>query len=262
MSNCLEIQRDNDLLKNKLNYSEQQNKLLQKQQFNMDKINNLLDQSTQSILCGPTCQKEKTTNNLKQKYLDAQTNLQTAPIQLENAKKIYYEYSYGDPYYENILEDDLQKKAETIASLLSENFNDEISTSLTMNSYYSSELMSYDKIVELYEKYIEENEKLVLLLRESQGDILTNDRKTYYETDALNNLTFWYRLFWYIYYVLVIMLILAFIFSPIKLLKIQKIIISVLVIFYPYYIDSIVRWVYGLWKFIASRLPKNVYNNL
>jgi hypothetical protein len=112
------------------------------------------------------------------------------------------------------------------------------------------------------ENYLEKNQKLKLQLKERYGDILTNDRKTYYETDALNTLTFWYKLFWYIYYVLVIILILAFIFSLTDFSRITKIIISVLVIFYTYYIDYIVRWVYGLWKLFISRLPKNVYNNL
>jgi hypothetical protein len=42
----------------------------------------------------------------------------------------------------------------------------------------------------------------------------------------------------------------------------KKIIIVVLFIFYPYYIDYIVRWIYGLIKSISSRMPKNVYNDL
>ena len=115
---------------------------------------------------------------------------------------------------------------------------------------------------ELFEDYLEKNNKLKLQLKDRYGDILTNDRKTYYETDALNTLTFWYKLFWYIYYVLVIMLILAFIFSSTDFSRMTKIIISVFIIFYTYYIDYIVRWIYGLWKSLVSRLPKNVYNNL
>ena len=118
------------------------------------------------------------------------------------------------------------------------------------------------KVRRQLEDYLEKNKKLKLQLKERYGDILTNDRKTYYETDALNTLTFWYKLFWYIYYVLVIILILAFIFSSTYFSRMTKIIISVFIIFYTYYIDYIVRWVYGLWKLLVSRLPKNVYNNL
>jgi hypothetical protein len=131
-----------------------------------------------------------------------------------------------------------------------------------MNLYLNTALINSKYTAELLEDYLEKNTKLKLQLKDRYGDILTNDRKTYYETDALNTLTFWYKLFWYIYYVLVIMLILAFIFSSTDFSRMTKIIISVFIIFYTYYIDYIVRWIYGLWKSLVSRLPKNVYNNL
>ena len=239
-----------------------QKKLLKRQQISQEKINQLLDFSSENLLCGPDCQKNKTTTELKQKYLDAQTNLQIAPINLENTKKNYYVYSEGLPFYNNMLEEELQQKADKISTLVSEHFNSEVSDANIINIYLNTALINSKYTKELLENYLEKNTKLELELKESYGDILTNDRKTYYETDALNSLTLWYRLFWYIYYVSVIMIILAFIFSPIKLLKIQKLIISVLVIFYPYYIDYILRWIYGLWKLLISRLPKNVYNNL
>ena len=239
-----------------------QQQLLKKQQISQEKINQLLDFSSENLLCGPDCQKTKISTELKQKYLDAQTNLQIAPINLENTKKNYYVYSEGLPFYNNMLEEELQQKADKISTLVSEHFNSEVSDANIMNTYLNTALINSKYTKELLENYLEKNTKLELELKESYGDILTNDRKTYYETDALNSLTLWYRLFWYIYYVLVIMIILAFIFSPIKLLKIQKIIISVLLLFYPYYIDYILRWIYGLWKLLISRLPKNVYNNL
>lgn len=239
-----------------------QKKLLKKQQISQDKINKLLELSSQEFICGPDCQQQKISTELKQKYLDAQTNLQTAPINLENTKKNYYVYSEGLPFYDNMREEELQQKADTISTLVSENFNSEVSDANVMNLYLNTALINSKYTAELLEDYLEKNQKLKLQLKERYGDILTNDRKTYYETDALNTLTFWYKLFWYIYYVLVIILILAFIFSSTDFSRITKIVISLFIIFYTYYIDYIVRWVYGLWKLLVSRLPKNVYNNL
>jgi lipopolysaccharide export LptBFGC system permease protein LptF len=239
-----------------------QKKLLKKQQISQDKINKLLELSSQEFICGPDCQQQKISTELKQKYLDAQTNLQTAPINLENTKKNYYVYSEGLPFYDNMREEELQQKADTISTLVSENFNSEVSDANVMNLYLNTALINSKYTAELLEDYLEKNQKLKLQLKERYGDILTNDRKTYYETDALNTLTFWYKLFWYIYYVLVIILILAFIFSSTDFSRMTKIIISLFIIFYTYYIDYIVRWVYGLWKLLVSRLPKNVYNNL
>ena len=103
---------------------------------------------------------------------------------------------------------------------------------------------------------------LKIKLRERHGDILTNDRKTYYETDAYDRLVLWYRFFWWIYYIIVLMMILALIFSPVKLSVSEKIIYGVIFIFYPYYINYVVIWFYDKYLWIKSKIPKNVYNDL
>ena len=255
--------------------------LLQKQQVSQDKINELLEKSAEAMMCGPTCQKLKITEELKQKYLDAQTNIQTAPTKLEQTKKNYYIYSEGRPYYDNMLEEELTQKSEKISILLSENFNDEIAGALTMNNYLNTALINSSYTKELLDDYTEKNKEVKLLLRDRHGDILTNDRKTYYEDDALQSLKKWYRLWWYLYYILVIVLVLAFILSPSKIDVlsiveingkrmpmvnidniIKKTIVIILFIFYPYYIDYIVNWIKGVFLFVYNRIPKNVYNNL
>ena len=236
--------------------------LLQGQKINKDKITALLEKSAKSLMCGPTCQKLKITEELKQKYLDAQTNLQTAPIKLDQTKKNYYVYSEGTPYYNNMQEEELKQKSEKISELLGETFNDELSSALTMNSYLNTALINSSYTTELLKGYTEKNSELQLLLRNRHGDILTNDRKTYYETDALNSLQSWYKLWWYLYYMLVLVLILALILSPSELSLIKKIIIGVLFVFYPYFIDYIVRWYIATYTRIYDNLPKNVYNDL
>lgn len=238
------------------------NNLLNQQQINQQKINELLNKSADAIMCGPTCQKLKITEELKQKYLDAETNMQTAPIKLEETKKNYYIYSEGRPYYDNMQEEELKKKADTIAQLLKQNFNEELSSANTMNTYLNTALTNSQYTKDLLKEYLEKNQELKLKLREQRGDILTNDRKTYYETDALSTLKSWHRLLWYLYYIVVLILIFSFIFAQSSLSVIKKIVIAVLIIFYPYYINYIVKWIYGVYNNIVSKIPKNVYNNL
>lgn len=236
--------------------------LLQKQQINQDQINDLLNKSAEALLCGPDCQKTKITDELKQKYLDAETNVKIAPTKLEQTKKNYYVYKEGRPFYDNMLEDELKQKAEKISELLGESFNEEVSSALTMNQYLNTALINSQYTSELFKKYSSENQELKLQLRNSRGDILTNDRKTYYETDALNQLQLWYRFWWYIYYILILVFTIALVVSPSQLTMIKKVVIFVLLLFYPYYIDYIVRWVQGIYKNIYNSLPKNVYNDL
>lgn len=236
--------------------------ILQRQKISQDKINKLLEMSAEAIMCGPDCQKSKISEELKQKYLDAQTNLQTAPINLENTKKNYYIYTEGRPYYDNMLEDELKQKAEKMSSLLSENFNNELIDSETMNTYLNTALINSKYTKQLLEEYLNKNHDLKLQLKERHGDILTNDRKTFYETDAHDRLFLWYRFFWYIYYIVVLMLILALVLSPSKLNIISKIVISIIFIFYPYYITYVTKWIYSQYNWLISKIPKNVYNDL
>ena len=236
--------------------------VLQKQQINKDTITKLLNKSAEALMCGPTCQKLKITAELKQKYLDAQTNLQIAPITVEQTKKNYYIYTEGRSHYNDMLEEELKLKAETISALLGENFNGEISGALTMNSYLNTALINSSYTQELLKSYTDKNQEMKLLLRNRYGDILTNDRKTYYETDAVTTLQMWYKLWWIIYYLLVLVLVLAFILTPSNLSFRPKIIICILVGGYPYYIEYIVGWFHGLFMSISKQIPKNVYNNL
>lgn len=236
--------------------------LLDKQRITEQKINDLLESTTQSILCGPMCQKEKVSGQLEEKYLNAKTNMLTAPIELEQSKKNYFVFKEGETYYNNMREEELQESVNKISELLVNNFNDEVSNANTMNVYLNSSLINSENTKELLEKYLQQNELLKVKLRERHGDILTNDRKTYYEVEALDRLKLWYSFLWYIYYIVAIMFIISLLFAPNDVGLIKSVIIGVVFLFYPYYIDYIVRWVSGVINRMINRLPKNVYNDL
>ena len=236
--------------------------LLVTQQKAQEQINNLLEQSTQALLCGPDCQKQKVTDELKQKYLNAQTALKTAPINLETTKKNYYVYTEGEPSYDNMLESELKQKSEKIVEVIGVSFNDEVASAETMNQYYNTAVINSNYTKDLLNEYDKKNKELKLQLRDRRGDILTNDRKTYYENDALDRLKLWYRFWWYIYYLLVLVFLISIILVNSQMTIIKKIVITVLLIFYPYYMEFIVNWIYEFFSNIYKKLPKNVYNNL
>jgi hypothetical protein len=239
-----------------------QKSLIQNQQINQDKINELLEQASSTLLCGPTCQKIKKTEELKQKYLDAETNVKTAPIELEQSRKNFYVFSEGNAYYENMLEKELNERVKKISLLLSNNFKDELTSASTMNQYLNTALMNSSYVEELLDFYLEQNKELSIKLMKNHGDILTNDRKTYYETEELNRLKKWYNVWWYIYYILIILFVSSCVILPSNVTIVKKILISILLIFYPYYIDYVLRKIYMFFASIYKKLPKNVYNNL
>lgn len=239
-----------------------QNTLLQNQQINQDKINELLNNASEALICGPACQKLKVGEELKKKYLNAETKIKTAPIDLERAKKNYYVFTEGRTFYDNMLEEELTKKAESISQLLGNNFNDEESSAKTMNQYLNTGLINSSYVKELLNNYIEKNNEINLMLRNNRGDILTNDRKTYYETQELERLELWHKIWFRMFYVLVFVFNLCWLICPSEYSWKVKIVLSFLLSFYPYYIDYVLRSIYKFFAGIYKSLPKNVYNNL
>jgi hypothetical protein len=238
-------------------------KLLKKQQASTDKLTSLLEQSLNKLSCGPACQKIKIGEELNQKYLDAQTNIQTAPIQLETTRKNYYVFTEGRPYYNNMLEEELKKKAEILGKLLAENFREEISNAKMMNAYYNTELTNSSYTKELYAVYLEKNKLVQNTIKNHHADVLTNDRKTYYETEALEDLKNWYTFFLAAFYFFA-MPIFAYALitkSSFGFLSIRILIVTIILI-YPYYVGPMVLYIYDIFHSFWKQLPKNVYNDL
>ena len=50
-------------------------------------FNTLISQASEAIMCDTDCRRQKREENLKQKYLQSQVNLETAPRQMELAQK-------------------------------------------------------------------------------------------------------------------------------------------------------------------------------
>jgi len=236
--------------------------LLKKQQISTEKLNSLLEQSLNVLSCGPDCQKAKIEEELKKRYQDAQTNLQTAPDQLEKTKKNYYVFTEGKPFYDEMLEKELKKKAKIMGKMLADNFRDEITNAITMNAYYNTELINSDYTKELYMVYLEKNKAMQKGIKTHHADVLTNDRKTYYETEALEELKSWHTIFWYIYYFFVFPIFSFVLIAKSTLHWVARVVVEMLMISYPYYIDFISRTIYRFFYSSWKQLPKNVYNDL
>lgn len=236
--------------------------LLDQQRQTTDKINALLDQANQLLSCGPTCQKLKKAEELKQKYLDAQTNMETAPQQYETSRRQYYTFIEGETGYTNMLEEELKNQADQLGNSLTNTFNEGVQHAKTMNSYLSTALINSGYTEELYDAYRKENVILADKMKARRGDILTNDRKTYYQEEAVSRLKMWYRFFWYIYYIMIIMVVIAMLGAHSEMSRIKKVFIVVLLVFYPYYIHPVLLWFYGQIMKVYHWLPKSIYNSL
>jgi len=239
----------------------QQEQLIKAQETTA-KINSLLEKSAQMMACGPTCQKQKTSNDLKQKYLDAQTNLVTAPLQLDEARRKYYVYTEGESYYNNLNQKELESEADEISKKLLDYIDENVYIAHTMNNMYETTLLNSENGDILLKEYVDNNDYLNIKVSDIYGSILTNDRKTFYENEAIQKLIYWHKLLWIIYYLLVISFLISIFFADSSYSFIKKSIIFILILFYPYYIHHIIRFIYYIYNNTKNIFPRNIYNIL
>jgi hypothetical protein len=229
---------------------------------NLDKLNSLIDKATEAIICGPQCQKDKTANELKQKYLNSKTNLQTAPNQVQIAAKNYYTFTQGDAGYNEYLETQLNEKAEKIADIYQTNFNADVDKANTEIDTYNGLYINFANVFDLYTKYKTENIKLEKELKNTTSDILTNDRKTFYEDQGIDNLNFYYSIIKWLYIIVAIGFIISLFMLNSSLKFIQKIVIIIILISYPFISSKLLGLVISLYYGIIGILPKNLHRTL
>ena len=163
--------------------------------FNLDKFNSFLDKATAAVSCDSECQKNKTSEELKQKYLDAQVNLLSAPNQLNVAAKNYITYSQGEVAYNDFNQAKLEETANQIANTFKSTFDDEITNLKLKIDTYDGLLINFTNVVDLYTNYVKENIELEKELKQTTSDVLTNDRKTYYQDQGIGYLNTFYKMY-------------------------------------------------------------------
>jgi hypothetical protein len=240
----------------------QLNSLASQQQQTTDQINSLISQSTDALTCGTNCQKTRKTDSLHQTYLNAQANVQTAPFQLQEAEKNYYTYAEGSAGYKAVRSNAVTQQAAVATSSATSTFQNGVDSATTLNTTYNSLSITYQNAFELYKKYLEENAELQDEINEINTDTVTNDRKTYYESQGYDKLKSWYKLFTWIYIFLLIIYVIGMFLAGSGYSFISKILILIALILYPFAINYVVIFAYNGLSRVYSLLPKNAYTTL
>jgi len=230
--------------------------------FSLDNFNELMNQANQIITCGPSCMQQNKSQQLEQNYLDAETNMVNAPQQLFTAKKEFITYTKGENGYNQYIDSQLQEKADEIAKTYQTKINNDITKIKTQLKTYNGLLLNFTNVYDLYKKYKVENAMLEKKLKGKTSDTLTNDRKTYYEEQGINNLKFFYIIFLCIYGFIVLVFLLSIFLVKTSVKFSIRIVIFVLLVIYPFVCYWIFHLLYKFFIYIKSYFPKNVYNNL
>lgn len=230
---------------------------------NLDKFNSMIDEATEAIMCDSSCQKNKQADQLEQKYLDAQTNLARAPDNVYTTRKNYVLYNDGQEVYDELIDSELTKKAKLITKFYEDNFNDEANNVLSSIKTYDGLLVNVKNVFDLFLKYKKENVELTKKIKEETNDILTNERKTYYQDQGIDNLKFYYFYFLVTIYVICVLAFGIFNFIyPSQMSFIKRMVIFILFIILPFLSTWILAKIVMIIYSIYGLLPKNVHKTL
>jgi len=240
----------------------QLNSLAAQQQQTTAQVNRLISQSTDALTCGPSCQKTRTADTLHQNYLNAQANVETAPFQLQQAEQKYYTFTQGTAGYGAIRANTVAQQAAGVTSSATTIFQSGVDTATDLNTTYNSLNSTYQNTFELLKKYLEGNAELQDQINEINTDTVTNDRKTYYESQGYDKLKSWYKLFMWIYIFLLIIYFIGIFLAGSGYSFIAKFGILIAFMLYPFVVNYVVMFVYnGLYR-VYSLFPKNAYTTL
>ena len=238
-----------------------QHKKVNREQLNsLGNFNSLMDQASQAMSCNSECQKQKTIAELKQKYLNAKTNQATASEQVSSSMKNYMLFTDGKPAYNDYLDKTLETKATQIAVQFKTKFKEDAGKMVANVQTYAGLITNLKNVEELYAKYKLENVRLIKQLKDDTSDVLTNERKTFYQDQGIDTLKFLYRyLFITIYVICVIGFgALNFVF-PSKLGWKVRVGILVGLLILPFICTWILAVIIKIFHKIYSVLPKNVH---
>lgn len=231
-------------------------------EYNLDKFNSLIEQASQAISCGKDCQEEKRLNELREKYHQAKFNKINANQNERMAAKEFITYAKGEEAYDEYITNILTKKANQIAQNINNFFIININELEQKINNYDNLNANYQNIAELHKKYRSENNELFDDLKYTSSDIITNNRKTYYEDQSIQTLNNIYSILMFFYIIGVIVFGLSLFLYPTGKPIGQNLVILVLLIIYPFVSLFIFKKLYELYNFIVSLLPKNVYKTL
>jgi hypothetical protein len=228
----------------------------------ISQVNTMITNSAASLTCGPDCQKVRYSEELRQKFLDAQANVNAAPAKLDTAAKEYYTYTQGVAGYNRYLSGQVSSEAKDITTTATSTFSSASDKLLALTKTYNELNSTYINTIDLYKKYLIDNSILEGRINGISTDTVTSDRKSFYEGQGVDNLNNWYILLKWIYIILLIVYVFGMILVGSNYSFLTRFFILIAFIIYPFVIVFVVSLLYGGLLRFLSLFPKNAYTTM
>ena len=225
--------------------------------MDLDKVNALLQQATETIGCDMDCQNANKKKELEKIFLDAKNDVVNAPLKLKTAAKNYYEFSSGDVGYNEYLDKELTAEAITKNTEFETKFNTNAANVEKSIDMLDGLSLNRENIVDSLKTFEEKNAELSEQISDTENDTLMDERKMFYEEEGISGLGFYYNILSYFNYALIIIfVVLNFTNSSLYSFR-QRLAIFILIATYPYFASKLLNWFLILVEAIKNILPKN-----
>ena len=157
-------------------------------------INAMLEQLNAMSACGPNCQRERKIQELKQAYDQALKNDKNEGKSLNEARKNYFTYAFGEKYYQEKEREILSKVADDHIKKLNTKHNNLVSEIKRQKKQKVDNEIAFDRMEQLQTKYVTSNDKLLNTMDNREAVVETSQRKVYYTTQKMDRLQFYQKL--------------------------------------------------------------------
>ena len=229
-----------------------------------DKISDITSLVQDQLICGPECQQERQADELKQVWLTAKNNLKDGPTNVALAEKNYYDFTKGEPYYENMLLERYEKNASLLKKKSIAKHKDFMKELISLLAEYKGEATYASRMQELLKIRLNENKKLKKDINDYKALVETSDRKTWYEVQQTDDIKWWKTILKFMYYALLIIYIIFGSFLKRREYMNWRVwIIIGLYILFPFVVYWITVQVFNTYgtisQYFKTKGPKDVY---
>ena len=225
--------------------------------MDLDKVNALLRQATETIGCDMDCQNANKKKELEKLFSDAKNDVVNAPLKLKTAAKNYYEFSSGDAGYNDYLDKELTTEAITKNTEFETKFNTNAANVEKSIDMLDGLSLNRENIVDSLKTFEEKNAKLSEQISDTENDTLMDERKMFYEEEGISGLGFYYNILSYFNYALIIIFVVLN-FTNVSVYSFrQRLAIFILIATYPYFASKLLNWFLKIVEAIKNILPKN-----
>lgn len=221
--------------------------------------NNLIEKQNQMLACDAQCEHDKKLAELRGIYDIKEDNLESAPMQMEVARKNYLEFKYGKDDYVTKASVALKKEADKVIADMTQIWNQEKDMVTTLISDYNAMLTTHTDMDHYRDRISASVDRLDKNFAAKQNDTITNDRKAFYQNQGIDNLRYWFYFLRWAYAAIVFTFIVGVFSLPTTKSSKMKYGMLVLLVAFPFVIAVIAVASFAMIRTIVSKLPYNAF---